>query len=164
MAKAGTFREDLLYRLNVIPLVLPPLRARPGDVEPLAQHFLRALGPASGRPGAQLSTEASAALARHSWPGNVRQLQNFLERLVVLAPSDTLTAQDVERELGRSDLGQGTAAQPPSDSLDARRKDAEREALEEALAKANGNRSLAARLLGVSRRTLYNKLEVLGLG
>jgi two-component system response regulator AtoC len=163
MVKQGTFREDLLYRLNVIPITLPPVRARPGDVPVLVRHFFSTLAPASGRPAAWLTPEGMALLEQQSWPGNVRQLQNFIERLLVLAPTDEIGAADVQRELGRADMGAATAPVATGESLDARRKDAEREAVEEALAKARGNRSLAARLLGVSRRTLYNKLEALGL-
>jgi DNA-binding NtrC family response regulator len=163
MVAAGTFREDLLYRLNVIPITLPPLRARPGDVAPLVQHFLARLGPASGKPGASLSPEAMAALEQQPWPGNVRQLQNFVERLLVLSDGEALGLAEVERELGR---GGAPAAAPPSPAgptLEAHRQDAEREAVVQALRRAQGNRSLAARLLGVSRSTLYNKLQVLGL-
>jgi two-component system, NtrC family, response regulator AtoC len=161
MVAAGEFREDLLYRLNVIPITLPPLRARPGDLAILARHFFTLLAPTSGRPEATLSAEAVSVLEQQPWPGNVRQLQNFIERLLVLSPSDAIGAADVHRELGR--LEGSAAAQPSaatSDSLEARRHDAERDAVAEALAKAKGNRSLAARLLGISRRTLYNKLEL----
>lgn len=124
MVEEGTFREDLLYRLNVVPITLPPLRARPGDVEALVSHFLATLGPPNGRQGVSLEAGAMARLA---------------------------TGDDA----------------PPGDGgglLEDRRRDAERAALEEALLKAKGNRSLAARLLGISRRTLYNKLESFALG
>ncbi|MBE2249091.1 MAG: sigma-54-dependent Fis family transcriptional regulator [Myxococcus sp.] len=169
MVKDGTFREDLFYRLNVIPIVLPPLRERAEDVEALASHFVRTLGKANGRPNATLSPEALKLLAAQPWPGNVRQLQNFLERLVVLSSADALGAADVQRELGRAGAPTTSAAPvaaPASGtaaSLDDRRKDAERVAVQQALDQARGNRALAARLLGVSRRTLYYKLEALGL-
>ncbi len=166
MVAAGTFREDLLYRLNVIPITLPPLRARPTDLAVLARHFVTLLGPAAGRPSASLSADAVRVLEQQPWPGNVRQLQNFIERLLVLSPSEAIGADDVQRELARVDMASTPlAAQgpPTPESLEARRHDAERSAVEEALAKAKGNRSLAARLLGISRRTLYNKLELLGL-
>lgn len=163
MVRAGTFREDLMYRLNVVPITLPPLRSRPGDVQVLVRHFLTTLGPASGHPQARVTEDALALLGQQPWPGNVRQLQNFVERLLVLSPSDDIGRADVDRELARTEGGAPASVSPPGESLDSRRKDAEREAVEEALARAKGNRSLAARLLGVSRRTLYNKLEVLGL-
>ncbi len=163
MVKANTFREDLYYRLNVVPISMPPLRARPDDLEPLVKHFLSVLGPQNGRPKASLGSSAMALVAAQQWKGNVRQLQNFIERLTVLAPpGDVIEEATVQRELER--LG-GDAPETVSsaDSLPERRKDAERQAVEEALKKAGGNRSVAARLLGVSRRTLYNKLESLGL-
>ncbi len=170
MVKDGTFREDLFYRLNVIPIVLPPLRDRSEDVDALAMFFVASLGKTHGRPNAKLSPDALALLRGQPWPGNVRQLQNFLERLVVLSTGDALGVTEVQRELGRA--GAPTAQAPvaaagtPSSgtsSLDDRRKDAERGAVQDALDQSKGNRALAARLLGVSRRTLYYKLEALGL-
>jgi two-component system response regulator AtoC len=162
MVKAGTFRQDLYYRLNVVPITLPPLRDRPGDVEPLVRHFLSTLGPQNGRPKAAVTPAAMSLLAARKWTGNVRELQNFIERLVVLAPpGDLIDEATVTRELTRS--GDEAPAVSGGDSLPERRKDAERQSVEEALGKARGNKSVAARLLGVSRRTLYNKLEALGL-
>lgn len=168
MVKAGSFREDLYYRLNVVPLSLPPLRDRPDDFAPLTRHFLATLGAQNGRPQASLTPSALALLAGQSWPGNVRQLQNFIERLMVLSPpGDVIEESTVRKELMRAGLEpERTASTGPGvaspDSLPERRKDAERQAVEEALEKAGGNRSVAARLLGISRRTLYNKLEALG--
>jgi two-component system response regulator AtoC len=107
-----------------------------------------------------LAPEALERLAVHRWPGNVRQLQNFIERLIVLSDGPSITLADVERELSRE---QGPSTDPagssPGLSLHSRRQGAEREALEEALLRAAGNRSVAARLLGISRRTLYTKLS-----
>jgi DNA-binding NtrC family response regulator len=170
MVKDGTFREDLFYRLNVIPIVLPPLRERAEDVEALATHFIASLGKTHGRPNVKLSPEALAVLRGQPWPGNVRQLQNFLERLVVLSTGDALGVSEVQRELGRAGAPTASAvsvsavsSSPGPSSLDDRRKDAERIALQDALDQSKGNRALAARLLGVSRRTLYYKLEALGL-
>ncbi len=163
MVKANTFREDLYYRLNVVPISMPPLRSRPDDLEPLVKHFLSTLGPQNGRAKASLGAGAMALVAAQQWKGNVRQLQNFIERLTVLAPpGDLIEEATVLRELARLG-GEVVEAVSSSDSLPERRKDAERQAVEEALKKAAGNRSVAARLLGVSRRTLYNKLESLGL-
>ena len=165
MVKAKTFRDDLYYRLNVVPIFLPPLRDRPGDLEALVRHFLSTLGPPNGRPKAAVTPGAMALLAARKWEGNVRELQNFVERLVVLAPpGDLIDESTVKRELDRAGLDKTESAAPASaDSLPERRKDAERQAVEEALKKAGNNRSVAARILGVSRRTLYNKLESLGL-
>ncbi|MEW6432582.1 MAG: sigma-54 dependent transcriptional regulator [Myxococcota bacterium] len=163
--RAGAFREDLFYRLNVVPLFLPPLRARADDVAQLAKHFVAQLSKQHGR-RVSLEPDAVAALRQHAWPGNVRELQNLLERLVVLNETDEVTAADVQRELGRS-LASPPAPTPPvgaaANTLSEQRAGLEREAVKQALDKAKGNRTLAARLLGVSRRTLYNKLDALGL-
>jgi len=159
MVRAGQFREDLFYRLSVVPIWLPPLRDRPADVGGLARHFCAAIAAASGRSGVELMPEAVERLVSHRWPGNVRQLQNFVERLIVLSDGPLLSLADVERELSRE---QRWAAESAAGSmglrLDSRREEAERDALQEALARTGGNRSMAARLLGVSRRTLYSKL------
>lgn len=164
LVKEGKFREDLYFRLDVISVLLPPLRARPEDIEPLVKHFLSTLGPQNGRPKAALSAGAMALVSAQSWKGNVRQLQNFIERLTVLAPEgDLIDESAVKHELERIGLDKPEAAVASGDSLPERRKDAERQAVEEALKKSKGNRAQAARLLGVSRRTLYNKLEALGL-
>jgi DNA-binding NtrC family response regulator len=166
MMKAGTFREDLFYRLNVVPIPMPALRSRSGDIAALATHFTAEIAKTHGR-SVKLTGEALQAVSAATWPGNVRQLQNFIERLIVLSGSDEPSADDVKRELSReqqiSPGGGGGAAEPAAGTLDDRRASAERAAVEEALQKAKGNRSLAARLLGVSRRTLYNKLAALGL-
>jgi DNA-binding NtrC family response regulator len=175
MVKEGGFREDLFYRLNVVPIVMPALRDRRVDVPALATRFVARLGEANGRPGIVLGPDAMRVLEQADWPGNVRELQNFLERVVVFADGDVISAGEVERELAsRPGATPSVSSEPPSaaasssvsasgDTLDAQRKDAERAAVREALGKAKGNRTLAARLLGVSRRTLYNKLDELGI-
>jgi two-component system response regulator AtoC len=169
MVAQGTFREDLYYRLNVVPLWLPPLRARPEDIPALARAFCARFGRENGRSEVALDAGALASLGAQPWPGNVRQLQNFLERLVVLAPGPKLTAADVDRELARRPSmtpAPGSSGRPAAGavSLEHTRREAEREALAQALQRAGDNRTLAARLLGISRRTLYNKLEEHGLG
>jgi two-component system response regulator AtoC len=167
LVAAGSFREDLFYRLNVVPLEVPPLRARSGDIIVLARHFAAAAAQANGRVGCVLDSQASELLAAQPWPGNVRQLENFVERLIVLYDGPKVLREHVERELTREATRERPRAPSPDlrapPKLDAQRRDAERDAVVEALARAGNNRSLAARLLGVSRRTLYNKLEELGL-
>lgn len=163
MVRDGSFREDLFYRLNVVPLYLPPLRERSDDIQQLVQHFLTELTAAHQRPWLTLEPTALSRLVTERWPGNVRQLKNLLERLVVLASGTTILLSDVERELGPR---AGGAQQPAGDyergqSLDSHVRHAERRAMLEALQRSKGNRSLAARLLGVSRRTFYNKLAEL---
>jgi two-component system response regulator AtoC len=164
----GLFREDLFYRLNVVPLRLPPLRERDGDVVLLARHFCAVHARANHRPDLTLTADALDLLAAQPWPGNVRQLENFIERLVVLSDHASISAADVKRELGlETPIPREEAAarsRGPADlSLGAQRRHSEREALMAALQRSGNNRTLAARLLGISRRTLYTKLEEHGL-
>jgi DNA-binding NtrC family response regulator len=168
MVRARTFREDLYYRLSVIPIHMPPLRERPEDVAPLVERFVARFCDANGKRGLTIDAAAVARLRRESWPGNVRQLQNFVERLVVLVDGATIGLEDVERELARSAAIRSSAEPSPAASnaggtLEDRRRQTEREALREALDRAHGNRTVAARILGVSRRTLYNMLSLHGL-
>lgn len=156
MVVAGGFREDLFYRLNVIPIFMPPLRERREDIPALAKRFVQELGSENGRPAAALDEDALALLSEQEWPGNVRELANFVERLVVFADEDRIDRAAVARELHREPKRARTA--PPAETLGMRRDEAEREAILDALARADGNRTKAARLLGISRRTLYNKL------
>ena len=162
--RAGRFREDLLYRLNVIELAVPPLAERRGDVLPLARHFLRgdglaactdlaaSTGPAGGtglEDGYRLTPEAERALSRYSWPGNVRELQNAIRRACLLSN---------DRAIGAAALNlpaEAPAATPEPD-LD-------RAQIEQALARANGIVAHAARDLGLSRQALYRRMEKLGL-
>jgi DNA-binding NtrC family response regulator len=154
MVRDGTFREDLFYRLNVVPVSLPPLRERSEDIETLAIHFAAVVAHENGLRVPTFDAGARRALRTFSWPGNIRQLRNIVERLVVLCEVPVIGAEQVAHEL--------PAGQTPR-SLGELRGSAEREALVSALAKAKNNRSLAARLLGVSRRTLYNKLAEHGV-
>jgi DNA-binding NtrC family response regulator len=169
MTRSGAFREDLYYRINVVPIWVPPLRERGEDIEQLARHFCRIHGQANGKPGLAFEAEALPLLRAQQWPGNVRQLQNFVERLVVLSDGRSLGPADVERELGRPSSqsappGVPTGGMTPEPgSLDARRHEVEREAILDALRRCGNNRTQAARVLGVSRRTFYNKLEENGL-
>ncbi|MEO8796524.1 MAG: sigma-54 dependent transcriptional regulator [Polyangiaceae bacterium] len=163
MVQRGEFREDLFYRLNVVSLHVPPLRERGADVETIARHFCSLFGKQNDRPHMVLDAGALERLRKHTWPGNVRELQNLMERLVVLADGATIREADVERELAKS-LPRPEHAQPTADAtMDVQRGEAERAALVQALGRAKNNRTLAARLLNISRRTLYNKLREHGI-
>jgi two-component system response regulator AtoC len=178
MTERGQFRQDLFYRLNVIPLWLPPLRARRSDIDQLARHFCTRFGRANGKPDVHLDDSALAVLREQRWPGNIRQLQNFIERLVVLSDAPVLSEAHVRGELSRHvrfvtqggshpASSRGHVAAPASEQapvsqvspLEIEMHAAERKALIRALKHANGNRSRAARMLGVSRSTLYVKLQ-----
>lgn len=174
MVRQGEFREDLFYRLNVIPIWIAPLRARRVDIAELAQHFCAQQAQATGKPAVELSEAALRALTSQRWPGNVRQLENFVERLVVLCRSSSISEADVAAELARpvrfvtetATVGADAAGSPAGDGplpLDGALRAAERQALLRAIEQTPGNRSAAARLLGVSRSTLYLKLEEHGL-
>src|SRR5262249_23613555 len=135
MVRDGAFREDLFFRLDVVPVRMPSLAERREDVPALARHFVQKLGKTNGRPKLRLSDDAAEVLAAASWPGNVRELANFVERLVVFADGDAIERDIVETELGRRVAGPSSS--PPSapaegGSLDARRADAERVAVKDA--------------------------------
>ena len=162
MVAKGLFRDDLYYRLNVVPIRLPPLRDRPGDIAQLALQFTKQHAKSNGR-RIELSAGAIARLEGAPWPGNVRQLQNIIERLVVLSDGPTIEARDVDRQLDDAPASARTKAPEKSASLEAAVRETEREAIRNALDRANGNRTVAARILGVSRRALYYKLEEHGI-
>jgi len=162
MVRAGTFRQDLYYRISVLPIVLPPLRERTGDVELLARHFCRLLVAENGRPDLGLDDTAVDLLAAQRWPGNVRQLQNLVERLVILADGPRITAETVRDHLARFPSLEQTA-EPAAADLKSRLQNTERQAVLDALERARHNRSQAARILGISRRALYNKLAEFGI-
>jgi DNA-binding NtrC family response regulator len=143
--RAGRFREDLYYRLNVIEIEVPPLASRPDDILPLAAAFLG--------PGRRLSAEAEAALLAHAWPGNVRELANVLKRAALLARSETVTP---------ADLGLRAPAVPTAAGTEAEA-DPGREAIEAALAAAGGVVARAAAELGMSRQALYRRMERHGI-
>ncbi len=159
----GEFRPDLYDRLNVLPLALPPLRARRDDVPLLAGHFLDQAARANNRPGVQLAPDAIAALARHSFPGNVRELKNLIERLVILSPDETIGAADVERSLGMSMSPTTAGLYRPGVPFRVLAEEAERTILEEAMAANGGQMAATARALGLERSHLYKKAKALGL-
>ncbi len=151
--KAGHFREDLYFRLNVIPVNLPPLRQRRGDIRLLAQHFLHEFTQKYQRPLAGFDKGVMEALEEYSWPGNVRELRNIVERAVLLAHGPKITLQDIFPPELRGTRGVST-------DLGIRPlKEVEREMILKALKVARGNRTRAAEILGISVRTLRNKLQ-----
>jgi DNA-binding NtrC family response regulator len=146
----GRLREDLYFRLAVVTVHLPALRERAVDIVPLAQHFVAAIAREHGRAAPAIGPDLAAALRARPWPGNVRQLQNEMQRLWALAAGGPLTPDQL------SPAAAAPAVGPGPDSLDLGR--LERWAIAQALAAANGNKAEAARLLGIGRRTLYSKL------
>ncbi len=165
MVAAGTFRQDLYFRLAVVPIHLPPLRERGEDVLVLARHLLT-VHAARHRPDCaqpRLTPHAEAALAAHAWPGNVRELSNTIERAVIVCDGDSVTPGDLG--LGASE-GAGESAHPgdgSAESLPLNLKELERRAIARALAETEGNRREAAELLGIALRTLHYKLNEYGL-
>ena len=156
----GNFREDLFYRLNVIPFYVPPLRERREDIPLLADHFLQEFTTAYGRKPKELTPEAYAVLMEYHWPGNVRELRNLMERIVIMNPQVRIDARHIPLNLGRR-----TAERPPERfaSLQEVREAAEREYILKKLDETNGNVSRAAELLGLERSNLYRKMKALGI-
>ena len=156
----GNFREDLFYRLNVIPFFVPPLRERREDVPELADHFLREFTTAYGRKPKELTPEANQVLAGYHWPGNVRELKNLIERIVILNPQVRIDARHIPLNTRR-------AAERPVErfgSLQEVREAAEREYILKKLEETHGNVSRTAELLGLERSNLYRKMKTLGIG
>ena len=148
----GRFRDDLLYRINVIEVLVPPLRERPDDLEPLVRHLLAKHGARLGKDDCSVSTDALAVLRRHRWPGNVRELENVIERALVLGAGTVITPED---------LPDGLRDQPVTNESPAggqRLADVEREHIDRTLRAVSGNKAAAARVLGLDRKTLYRKL------
>jgi two-component system, response regulator FlrC len=158
---AGAFREDLLFRLNVLALPLPPLRERPRDVEALARHFARTLARANGLPERPLSDGALARLRALPWRGNVRELENCVHRAVVLAPGAALEAADIEPAGGSRAPVHAEGATGPG-LVGHTVAEVERLLIVDTLRHTLGNRTHAASILGISIRTLRNKLREYG--
>jgi len=162
MVAAGRFRGDLLYRLDVVPIVLPPLRERRDEIVPLARHFLR--------PGASFTADAEALLRSWDWPGNVRELQNVVQRTGLLCDGDVVTAELLQKWIrpgaDRDPADERTVVLMPSPPLDAfapllgrKLADVEAELVRRTLAHCGGNRTRTAEMLGIGVRTLFNKLQ-----
>jgi len=165
MVEEGRFRADLYYRLNVIPLSLPPLRERREDIPALAHFFAAQFARESGRPGPRLSSEFLAGLEDQSWPGNVRELANFLRRVMTLHDGAEIGPEHLASELSAAPLAKtfrymAQAGQArPGTSM----REFERQLLESTLEVTGGNRTRAAEMLGVSLRTIRNKIREYGL-
>jgi len=172
--RKGGFREDLYFRLNVIPLTVPPLRDRPEDIPLLARHFISELAAEYGKPSARLSDETIRAMSSYAWPGNVRELRNIIERLVIMSPRDNIGTSDLPAEIrgdglpprggsargGDSEAFLGLASSP---SLKEGREQFEKLFIARKLAECGHNVSRAAEALGVERTHLHRKLKAYGL-
>lgn len=162
--KAGRFREDLFYRLQVIPMTLPPLRERGSDVDILTDYFLEKSCTQIGRPNLVMSTEAKAAFHSYEWPGNVRELENVIERLSVLADGDEIHATDLPVHIirqGEPTQFYETLRELPEEGVDFNEllNDYGNRLIELALVRTNGNKKAAAELLNLKRTTLVEKIK-----
>jgi two-component system response regulator HydG len=161
MVEQGEFREDLYYRLQVVTIVLPPLRKRHGDVPLLVEHFIKEFAAQHGRAVSGITPEARAFMVRYPWPGNVRELRNAVENMVVLARERYLTVEDLPE-------GVRGGGSPSHSGGGFRLEGASLGEVEQALIQANlklmgGNRQKTAQVLGIGERTLYRKIKEYGL-
>jgi two-component system, NtrC family, response regulator AtoC len=157
LVKAGSFREDLFFRLRVVEIILPPLRERAGDIPLLAQAFLREFARENNKPAADFTADAMEILMNAPWPGNVRELRTAIEHAVVLCRGEKITSRDLP-----ASVRAGSAAADPQRMLarnDLTVTEAEKQLIIRALKETKGNRTLAARKIGISRRTLHRKLH-----
>lgn len=160
--KDGTFREDLFYRLNVISIHIPPLRERKEDVMPLIEHFIKKYAEENGKPKIEISKEAVDYLMKYNYPGNVRELENIIERAVVLSRQNIITVNDLPSNV----KGFKTETDPILDenkTLNEQVEALEKKLIYDALMRANGNQSLAGRMLGITERNLRYKMQKYGI-
>jgi transcriptional regulator with PAS, ATPase and Fis domain len=155
--KANQFREDLYYRLNVVPVLVPPLRRRPEDILPLTAHFLQRFGARYGKAVPGVSPEAASLLRRYPWPGNVRELEHVVERAVILWERGPLTPEQLALDL-MAVAGDGV---PDHELMTL--EELEREYIRRVLRRVRGHKSRAARILGINRKTLLEKRKRYGL-
>jgi DNA-binding NtrC family response regulator len=154
LVQKGQFREDLFFRLNVLTIAVPPLRERGDDILMLARHFLDKFAKECGKEQIRLSDEVLDALTHYDWPGNVRELENMMHRLVVMAESETIDVPDLPTLMRFS--------APRTAGVDRTLAEVEAEHIRNVLAGVDGNKSKAARILGIDRKTLREKLKAYG--
>jgi DNA-binding NtrC family response regulator len=158
LVKAGTFRDDLFFRLKVVEINLPPLRERPEDIPLLAQNFLHKFALENNKPVKDFTAEALELLLNHRWPGNVRELRTAIESAVVLCRNERISARDLPRNVRSEAAAAGDPAKMLAKS-DLTVKEAEKQLIIRALKETNGNRTLAAQKIGMPRRTFHRKLH-----
>jgi transcriptional regulator with PAS, ATPase and Fis domain len=167
----GRFREDLLYRLRVVPIVIPPLRERTGDIVPLAESFVQRFNREFGREVSGFTPEAEETIRNHAWPGNVRELRNVIERALLFTRNQRLEPQDLMLDPGYRPrptavpVAAGHASEGfvlPADGL--KLDELENDLVRQAMERAGGNKSRAAKILGISRDQIRYRLEKMGEG
>jgi DNA-binding NtrC family response regulator len=156
--QAGTFREDLFFRLRVVEINLPPLRERMGDIPLLAQGFLREFAEENHKPVRDFTADALELLLNHRWPGNVRELRTAIESAVVLCRGERISARDLPRTL-RGEFGATGDTGRELAKNDLTVKEAEKQLIVRALRETKGNRTRAAKKIGMARRTFHRKLH-----
>jgi two-component system nitrogen regulation response regulator NtrX len=162
--KAGQFREDLYFRLNVIPIFVPPLRERQEDIPLLADHFMAEFAQEYGRRIKRLDAGAIRTLQRYSWPGNVRELRNVIERLMIMVPGDAITTSDLSfLDVPLVPANTSSAGSSERRTLHEARDQFERDLILKTLAEQQGNMSRTAEVLGVERSNLYRKMKTFGI-
>lgn len=153
----GRFREDLYYRINVVPITIPPLRERKEDIPLLAEHFLRIYGEKNKRAIRGFAPAVMQAFIHHTWPGNVRELENIVERMVIMSRGDAIALDDLPPALANLQQEEGKTPSPTS------LRDVERETIVKTLHQTKGNRTKTAAILGITRKTLQNKIKEYGI-
>ena len=157
LMKEGSYREDLYYRLNVFPIFLPSLRERKEDIPDLIAHFMKK----NEMPENKIEPKAVSALMNYSWPGNIRELENIIERMIIMAGDDKITVDLLPPQiLGAASADSSVSLEIPEEGLSIDK--VELDLINNALKKAGGNKSNAAKLLGITRRKLYSMMERLG--
>jgi len=162
--RSGGFREDLYFRLNVIPIFVPPLRERQEDIALLADHFMAEFAREYGRKLKRFDPAATTIIEQYAWPGNVRELRNVIERLMIMVPGDAISADDMSF-LDHNAAARVPSSDPPSErlTLHEARDRFERDLILRTLAEQQGNMSRTADVLGVERSNLYRKMRTFGI-